>query len=773
MRTRLIAALCLPAVSCLIPATRMRSGDPAAAASDGAGHNLLANATFDNGISLPWSTSFTIPATGDSSIQNDAFCVRVTEAGKNRWDAQFRHREMVIQRGHHYRVSFKAWADKPTRVRPKLGMAGPPYAEYWADSIELGPKPQTFTAQFTMAHADDPTAELAFHAGAELAAKVPFQVCIDDVYVEDPQFTRARPTVERPVPDLLVNQLGYLPNAEKLATLKSSASAPLDWVLLDPGGANVAKGKTRAFGADTDSGETVHVIDFSSFNTVGNGYRLQVGQAESHPFAIAPTLYATLRTDALQFFYHQRSGIDIVMPYAIEPRWVRPAGHLGDKSVPCSSDAGCDYSLDVAGGWYDAGDHGKYVVNAGISVWTLLNLYERGTQTGTVAALGDGRLKLPESGNGVSDLLDEVRWELEWMLKMQVPAGQKLAGMAHHKMHDKAWTELGTAPHEDKQPRVLMAPSTAATLNLAANAAQAARIWRSIDPAFSKRCLTAAQRAYDAAIAHPAIYAPASSSVGGGPYDDKDVSDEFLWASAELLITTGEARYRDKLKAWGDRPLVPTSLGGEAGDAGQHGAMSWQNVEAAAALSLALAPPSLEPERSRARKEIAQAADKFLGLRAREGYGIPFAAGPGPSYPWGSNSFILNNAMVLGTAYDQTKDAKYLAGVVGTMDYLLGNNPLDQSYITGYGVRPLKNPHHRFFSHQIRKDRPEPPPGIVSGGPNTGLQDPFAKGAGLAGRPPQKCFLDHIESFSTNEVTINWNAPLAWVAAFLDDTAAH
>src|SRR5262245_39345744 len=146
------AALACVCVGCLIPATRMRSGsDPA---PSGATHNLLANATFDGGISLPWSTVFSVPASGDSSVQNDAFCVRVTDAGKNRWDAQFRHRDMVIQRGHHYTVSFKAWADKPTNVRPKLGMAGPPYAEYWADTIQLDKTPKRFTAGFTMSQAD-------------------------------------------------------------------------------------------------------------------------------------------------------------------------------------------------------------------------------------------------------------------------------------------------------------------------------------------------------------------------------------------------------------------------------------------------------------------------------------------------------------------------------------------------------------------------------------------------------------------------------------------
>jgi len=757
---------------CLIPATRMRSGGGGDGADTAGGsHNLLANARFDDGISLPWTTSFTAPGAGDAEVDDGAYCVKVSQPGKNRWDAQFRHREMVIQRGHHYRVSFRAWSDKPTRVRPKLGMAGPPYAEYWADTVALGPKPQTFNAEFTMSNADDPTAELAFHAGAELAAAAPFKICIDDVLIEDPKFVRSQVRQQANLAKVRLNQVGYLPGAEKRATFESSASEPLAWVLLDSSGARAAEGQTQAFGADAASGERLHVIDFSSVTTEGRGYRLQVAEAESHPFDIRPDAYRALRSDALWFFYHQRSGIEIKLPYAGDAKWARPAGHLGDSSVPCASDAGCDYKLDVSGGWYDAGDHGKYVVNAGITVWTLLQMYERAQQVGTADKFGDGKLRLPEAGNGVPDLLDEVRWELEFLLKMQVPAGKPLAGMVHHKIHDKAWTELGVAPHEDKQPRVLKAPSTAATLNLAAVAAQAARIYRSVDPAFSKRLLEASQRAYAAALAHPKQFAPASDSLGGGPYDDQDVKDEFYWAAAELLITTGEAKYRDALRTWSG-PIVPTVLGANAGDAGQHSVLTWQNVVAAGAISLAFAPASVGEDRTRARDEITKAADAFLALRAKEGYGLPFAPGQGPSYPWGSNSFVLNNAVVLGLAYDIAHDRKYLNGVAGAMDYLLGNNPLDQSYVTGYGARPLEHPHHRFFAHQIRADRPAPPPGFVSGGPNSSLQDPLVRGAGLVGRPPQRCFIDHIEAYSVNEVAINWNAPLAWVAAFLDDSAA-
>ena len=103
------------------------------------------------------------------------------------------------------------------------------------------------------------------------------------------------------------------------------------------------------------------------------------------------------------------------------------------------------------------------------------------------------------------------------------------------------------------------------------------------------------------------------------------------------------------------------------------------------------------------------------------------------------------------------------------MDYILGRNALDQSYVTGYGERPLANPYHRFWCHQANNKYPKPPPGILSGGANSELQDPWVQAAGLKGCAPQKCFMDHGGAWSVNEVTINWNAPLAWVTSFLDE----
>jgi endoglucanase len=200
--------------------------------------------------------------------------------------------------------------------------------------------------------------------------------------------------------------------------------------------------------------------------------------------------------------------------------------------------------------------------------------------------------------------------------------------------------------------------------------------------------------------------------------------------------------------------------------------MTWQSTQALGSISLAIVPNGLAPaEVAAMRSNLVATADTFLQTISTQGHRVPFQPGPKGEYPWGSNSFVLNNALVLALAHDLTKNVKYLNGVVQAMDYILGRNPLDQSYITGFGARPLQNPHHRFWSYQVNHAFPKPPPGAVSGGPNSGLQDPYGRAAGLLGCVPQKCWIDNIEAWAANEITINWNAPLAWVAAYLDEMA--
>jgi endoglucanase len=514
--------------------------------------------------------------------------------------------------------------------------------------------------------------------------------------------------------------------------------------------------------------------------TRAGDYRLQVGDNISTPFPIERGIYGPLKYAALNYFYQTRAGIAIEARYAGGAQWARAAGHP-KEIAPCFSGkdeqsnnwSGCDYSLDVTGGWYDAGDQGKYVVNGGIALWTLQNLYEREAASGTPSPFADDKAKLPEAGNGFNDLLDEARWEMTFLLRMQVPDGKHIrlpvgpqargarlvfadidaSGMAHHKVADRAWTPLPTIPAEDPQPRLLYPPSTGATLNLAATAAQCARIWRTIDPTFSARCLTASERAFRAALRNPEVYAP-NSFTGSGGYGDANLADEFYWAAAELFVTTGANAYRDAVT----RMAQFTAPVGEPG---------WANTAALGTITLATVPGTLSAkELASQRALIVAAADRFLAEERNSGYHIPFG---GTAYTWGSNSVLLNRAMILAIAHHITGDARYRDGAVDAMGYILGRNPLNQSYVTGFGTNPVRNPHHRFWAHSLDPKLPPPPPGVLSGGPNsTAMADDVART--MKGKcAPQCCWRDDIHAYALNEVAINWNAPLVWVASYLDE----
>jgi endoglucanase len=562
-----------------------------------------------------------------------------------------------------------------------------------------------------------------------------------------------------------VNQVGYLPNSAKVASYKTNSIVALPWELRR-NGAVIASGSTMPKGTDAASGDNIHHIDISNVSTEGTGYKLYVAGDESYAFDIAADAFTGALYDSIKYFYHNRSGIAIETPYtgggntsyAPDAKWSRPAGHInvgankGDYNVPCWSGT-CSYSLDVPKGWYDAGDHGKYVVNGGISVWKLLTMYERALHLSDSAdAFADNTLNIPESGNGVPDILDEVRWQMEFMLAMQVPQGQPKAGMVHHKMHDVGWTGLPLAPHEDPQNRALVPPSTAATLNVAATGAQCARLWQNIDSAFASQCLTAAERAWDAAQQNPNDLYTGGYDNGGGGYGDRFVADEFFWAAAELYITTGDSKY------------LPTINNYEI----ERTDFAWPDTELPGLISLATVPVSHTASlRTSARQKIVEIADFHMSVIDSTGYLTPHTA---EEYYWGSNNGVTNKLFLVGLAYDFTGNDNYAKAVGKAVDYLFGRNPMSFSYISGHGENALTQPHHRFWAGALNSAYPWLPPGAFSGGPNAGLEDEVAQGAlnGCQTRPAT-CFMDDINSWSTNEITINWNSALAWVLAFYDD----
>lgn len=620
-----------------------------------------------------------------------------------------------------------------------------------------------------------------------------------------------------------------------------------------------------------DTGANVHIIDFSDFTTPGvytifvkdttgiSGTQsgLKEGAYDttidgdkvmwhnwvtdidyvmnaSHEFRIDENIYDDgLVKNSLNYFYQNRSGVPIESQYItsgdastlshseyghnpdtayVQSKWVK--AYAGDFS-----DGDKTYSIDVTGGWYDAGDHGKYVVNGGVSVWTLQNAYEISKKNGNDAKWTDGTIAIPENKDSAPDILDEARVELEFMLKMMVksndPYWGKYEGMVYHKMHDHKWT--GLAIHAWKYEgfdgcvRIVKPPTLAATYNLAATAAQAARLWKGIDDAFADECLAAAKKAYDAANKNfyaysdaeatnvKSLYAPMDQAIGGGAYGDTYVEDDKYWAACELYSTTGDDTYYNDLKSYSntadksgnDKAFSLTyNLGGGENN-GSFGSFNWGCTAGLGTLSLYLSDNTSAEDKAKIDESITKVADEYIKQMNSQGMGIPykqttFTDGVNigkdkngklieiTGYEWGSNSFVINNAIVMAYAYDSTKDIKYMNGAAEALDYIFGRNGLDFSYVSGYGTTSLTYPHHRFWAHGVDANFPLAPAGVLSGGPGAGMQDPYIGGLGYqrGTLANQKCYVDNAEAWSVNEVTINWNSPLVWMSTFMLDEAA-
>lgn len=766
----------------------------------------LGQTDFDDGVGLPWHVCESAPGEMEFEIDNGVYQITIvnpggaSQGGEDRWDCQFRHRGLKIVSGHQYKVSYEITASNSGKYYTKIGnldgdveiwhnmMAdnGPDLGSTWDPMPINANETKKVELTFTASQSLD-VAEWAFHLGGDgqytpggcfpAGTVITFDnmslidlTSDENDYPETEQWQRA---------EILTNQVGYFTGRAKKATFLCTDSDSMDFEIKDSSGKSVYSGKSEYFGYDKDSDDTVHIIDFSDFDEPGTYYIEAENGAASREFTIGGSeIYSSMLYDALNYFYQNRSGIAIESQYITsgdKDALARAAGHPSDNAEIQQTwgYTGSSGTIDVTGGWYDAGDHGKYVVNGGFSLWMMQNQYETAKKYGYEDVYADGTMSIPENSNAYPDLLDEARWQMEWMLKMIVDSGE-YEGMVYHKAHDEKWTALGIAPADDEMKRIVKPPSTAATLNLAAAAAQAARLWDGIDDNFAQECLEAAEKCYAAAKKHPDMYAPLDESIGGGAYGDDDVTDEFYWAACELYITTGDKDYYDDAKTSKFFLDVPTSLdGGES--VGTVGSFDWGHTAALGTLSIALNPERFDSsDAEKAKDSIISASEYYIDLENSQGYGIPYGQSQlsyndtDTGYIWGSNSFVTDNSVIMAYAYLLTENDTYINGVISGMDYIFGRNAVDYSYVTGYGTHAVENPHHRYWSNQIDELFPKAPCGVLSGGPNSGMQDPWVKGSGWKKGEiaPQKCYLDHIEAWSVNECTINWNASLAWILSF-------
>jgi endoglucanase len=551
------------------------------------------------------------------------------------------------------------------------------------------------------------------------------------------------------------NQLGFHRLGQKVAVIPAGNAK--EFVLINAEGNEVYKGVLGEARTWAYSGEQVQIADFSDFNGSGR-FQLRAGKLAATPvFSIEADVYRGLNIAALKAFYYNRSVEDLKPEHA--GQWARPGGHPDTKVIVHASAASAERPAGTViaspGGWYDAGDHNKYIVNSGISVYTLLAAYEH-----FPAYFQSLEAGIPESGNAVPDILDETLFNLRWMLTMQDPAD----GGVYHKLTQ---LEFGGAimPHEDTTDRYVVQKSTGATLDFAASAAVCHRIFTGIDQALADECLRSAIAAWNWALQNPQkpYVQPADVQTGTYAYENEDFKDEFAWAGAELYIATSDARYIAGI----DFAALPA------------GVPSWDWVSPLAWISLAQHTDKVKDKipAELVRTKILEVADRLKSEYTGSAYRISmgaFAEDPAfgkqlKDFVWGSNSVAANQGIMLIQAYRLSGDRAYLDAAASNLDYLLGRNPLGLSYVTGWGTKSSRNIHHR---HSEADGIDESVPGFLAGGPHSGQQDATNcrdQDAHYRSKLPALSYLDHTCSYASNEVAINWNAPLVYLIGAVQD----
>lgn len=526
-----------------------------------------------------------------------------------------------------------------------------------------------------------------------------------------------------------INQLGYYPQSPKYVIIDNSVA---DQFIVK----KVIDDQVVFEGPLTDAGDydgsrrNIKLGDFSALSEAGEYYVDIPSAGTSYSFLIDGDIYAQATKDALKTFYFQRASMPIDEAFGGE--WARSAGHP-DDNCRFHESTGKEGTHSSPGGWYDAGDYGKYMVNGGISVSTLMMLHEIQPQ-----AFGDD-LNIPETGNGTSDLLDEVKYELDWMKTMQDEDGGaffKVAGMQ--------WPGF-VSPANDRMLRYIIGKSTTSTLNLAASLAQAARVYRDIDSSYAEQCLEQAEQAWDWALANPSVKEVEVN--GSGSYGDSNYQDEFLWAAAELYISSGKERFKSYLM---DSSLIQNpNISSPA---------YWGDLRNHAYFSLATRDNGLDDTVIQGiQDEIIAFADKTLDYMAGNPYRIPMRSN---DFVWGSNGAICNYGINLAYAYQFTEDEKYRQGILSIINYVFGQNALSFSFVTGYGSDSVKKPHNRIISSNYSSNII---PGFIAGGPNQHKNDNLNYNTDI----PEKTYLDVEASYASNETAINWNAPFVFLLGFV------
>lgn len=534
---------------------------------------------------------------------------------------------------------------------------------------------------------------------------------------------------------IAINQVGYPLEGEKQAFLVNGLTNHFELVRAEDHKVVFMKMADRRQESDLASGDYITLLDFSEFKEAGS-YFIRITSPkyyESEIFMIGENPYLKASLTAIQSYYYHRCGsaVDNGSP------WKHERCHIEDAPFYNREEK----KMDVTGGWHDAGDYNKFSVNTSYSTALLLYLYESDP-----TVFQDGQLSIPEAENGIPDILDETRWALEWLLKMQDSGGG-----VYHKVSQKKW--IGEfLPAADPSTRYIFEVSSAATASFAATTALAARMYEAYDPVFAKLLIQSSLKAWGYLENHP-LNVPLGGfknppDVRGGEYGDTQDDEERMWAALELYRTTGNEQFLKynidnywKLSGSRINPL------------------SWRNAEVLVLSILAKTDTNGNYERQKesARKQLVRHADEILGVYYKNHYKN---LNRHTEYYWGSNSVGLSYAFALIQGYELTGREEYYRAAMDQLHFVLGRNPVNRSQVTGVGKRSVAHPYHQFSELDGVK---LPVPGMMVGGPNNHLLlddreiSPY----------PAKNYQDAFKNYLVNEPAVNYTAIFAFVSGYL------